>query len=227
MLGAMRILVVEDEPKMAQLLRRGLERAGIAVDTAARGDEVLWRARSAPYDVLVLDRMLPGMDGLSVCAQLRAGDVRTPVLMLTALGDVAERIEGLDAGADDYLAKPFDFGELVSRVRALSRRGPVTVTPVLEVGDLRLDPAAATVTRGGHPVSLTAKELALLEAFMRHPGQVLSRDALLDAAWDGAYEARSNVVDVYVKSLREKLDRPFGRQSLETVRGLGYRLCAA
>ncbi len=222
----MRLLVVEDEVKMAALLQRGLERAGFAVDCAGTGEDAVWQATAYPYDVLVLDRMLPGVDGLEVIRRLRAARTMTPVLMLTALGDLEQRVEGLDGGADDYLGKPFEFTELVSRIRALARRGPPTHAPVLRVADITLDPAAARVTRAGTPVELTAKELSLLEVFMRHPGQVLSRDVLLDAGWDATFEPRSNVVDVYVKTLREKLDRPFARQSLETVRGLGYRLCA-
>ena len=221
----MRVLVVEDEPKMATLLERGLERQGIAVDVTADGEDALLRAATTTYDTILLDRMLPGIDGVTVCRALRERRIWTPVLMLTALGEIPDRVDGLDAGADDYLTKPFAFDELLARVRALVRRGPVPRPAVLEVDDLRLDPASRTVARGGVPIGLTAKEFALLEVFMRHEGQVLTRQVLLDRVWDGAYESRSNVVDVHVRQLREKLDRPFGRDSLETVRGVGYRLC--
>src|SRR4051794_13790608 len=217
----MRVLVVEDEPKMARLLKRGLEGAGLAVDVAPDGEEALWRAPSAAYDAIVLDRMLPGIDGTEVARRLRADGVRAPVLMLTALGEVPDRVDGLDAGADDYLVKPFSFDELLARLRALARRGPVERPPVLSVGELELDPGRRELRRAGVPVTLTVKEFALMEAFMRHPGQVLSRLQLLDTGWDGDYENRSNVVDVHVAALREKV----GRSALETVRGVGYRLC--
>jgi two-component system OmpR family response regulator len=220
----MRLLVVEDEPKMGVLLRRGLERAGYAVDVAPDGEEALWRAGATSYDAILLDRMLPGIDGAEVCRRLRDDGVRTPVLMLTALGDVPDRIGGLDVGADDYLAKPFDFDELLARVRALARRGPALHAPVLGVGDLHLDPAAHRAWRGDVEIDLTAKEFALLEAFMRHPGQVLTRFALLEQGWDSSYENRSNVIEVHIGQLREKVDRPFGRADIETVRGVGYRL---
>jgi two-component system, OmpR family, response regulator len=221
----MRILVVEDEPKMADVLRRGLSRAGLAVDVTALGEEALVRAGATEYDAIVLDGMLPDVDGLEVCRRLRGEQVWTPVLMLTARGGVPDRVGGLDAGADDYLAKPFAFDELLARLRALARRGPVGHPPVLEVGDLRLDPAGHRAWRGDTQLELSAKELALLEVFMRNPAQVLTRFMLLEHAWSGEYENRSNVVDVYVRLLREKIDRPFGRASLQTVRGLGYRLC--
>jgi two-component system, OmpR family, response regulator len=221
----MRVLVVEDEPKMAEVLRRGLTRAGLSVDVCEAGEEALVRAGATEYDTIVLDAMLPDLDGLDVCRRLRADKVWSPVLMLTARSAVPDRINGLDAGADDYLAKPFSFDELLARLRALARRGPVEHTPVLEVGDLRLDPAGHRAWRGDAQLELSAKELALLETFMRHPGQVLSRFTLLEHAWEGGYENRSNVVDVYVRLLREKIDRPFGLTSLQTVRGLGYRLC--
>jgi two-component system OmpR family response regulator len=220
-----RVLVVEDERKMAEVLRRGLTRAGLAVDVSEQGGDALLRAGSTEYDAIVLDAMLPDLDGLEVCRRLRAERVWSPVLMLTARAAVPDRVDGLDAGADDYLAKPFSFDELLARLRALARRGPVERPPVLEVGDLRLDPAGHRAWRGNEPLDLSAKELALLETFMRHPGQVLSRFTLLEHAWEGDYENRSNVVDVYVRLLREKIDRPFGLTSLQTVRGLGYRLC--
>ena len=220
----MRILVVEDELKMASLLRRGLAEEGHAVDVARTGDDALWMAGAAEYDAIVLDLMLPGVDGIEVCRRVRESGVWAPVLMLTARDGVADRVAGLDAGADDYLAKPFSFAELLARLRALVRRGAVERPSVLEVGDLRLDPATRQVWRGPTEITLSAKEFALLETFMRRPGQVLSRYQRLEHAWDYAYENRSNVVDVYVRYLRDKVDRPFGHDSLETVRGAGYRL---
>jgi two-component system OmpR family response regulator len=221
----MRILVVEDEPKMADVLRRGMTRAGLAVDVTDLGGEAIVRAGATDYDAIVLDAMLPDMDGLDVCRRLRADRVWSPVLMLTARSGVPDRVDGLDAGADDYLAKPFSFDELLARLRALARRGPVERAPILEVGDLRLDPAAHRAWRGDTALDLSAKELALLEIFMRNPGHVLTRFALLEHAWEGEYENRSNVVDVHVRQLREKIDRPFGQDSFQTVRGVGYRLC--
>jgi two-component system OmpR family response regulator len=221
---SMRILVVEDELKMASLLRRGLAEEGHAVDVARTGDDALWMAGAAEYDAIVLDLMLPGMDGIEVCRRVRESGVWVPVLMLTARDAVDDRVAGLDAGADDYLAKPFSFAELLARLRALVRRGGVERPAVLEVGDLRLDPATRQVWRGPTEIKLSAKEFALLETFMRRPGQVLSRYQLLEHAWDYGYENRSNVVDVYVRYLRDKVDRPFERDSLETVRGAGYRL---
>jgi two-component system OmpR family response regulator len=220
-----RILVIEDEPKMADVLRRGLTRAGLAVDVVELGADALVRAGATEYDAIVLDAMLPDIDGLEVCRRLRADRVWSPVLMLTARAGVPDRVDGLDAGADDYLAKPFAFDELLARLRALARRGPVERAPVLELGDLRLDPAGHRAWRGEASLELSAKELSILEIFMRNPEQVLSRFTLLEGAWAGEYENRSNVVDVYVRLLREKIDRPFGRASLQTVRGVGYRLC--
>jgi two-component system, OmpR family, response regulator len=222
----MRVLVVEDEKKLGQLLARGLREEGYAADLAERGEDALWMARAVPYDAIVLDVMLPGVDGFEVCRRLRDGAVWSPVLMLTARDAVDDRVTGLDAGADDYLAKPFSFEELLARLRALTRRAPVERPAVLETGELRLDPAAHRAWRGDAELDLSAKEFALLELFMRRPGVVLSRTQLLDGAWDIAFEARSNVVDVYVRYLREKIDRPFGRDSIETVRGVGYRLRA-
>ncbi len=220
----MRILVVEDELKMASLLRRGLIEEGHAVDIARTGDDALWMAQAAEYDALVLDLMLPTIDGLEVCRRLRANGVWSPVLMLTARDGVEDRVAGLDAGADDYLPKPFSFAELLARLRALARRGAAERPAVLEVGDLRLDPASRRTWRGDTEIHLSGKEFALLETFMRRPGDVLSRYELLEHAWDHAYENRSNVVDVYVRYLREKIDRPYGRALLTTVRGRGYRL---
>ena len=220
----MRVLVVEDEPKLAGLVARGLREEGHPTDVATTGDDAVWMARATPYDAIVLDVMLPAKDGFEVCRELRAFDVWTPVLFLTARGAPADRVVGLDAGGDDYLAKPFSFPELLARLRALTRRGAVERPTVLRVGSLRLDPAAHKVWRGDTEIELSAKEFTLLEVFMRHPGKVLSRLELLERGWDMAYETRSNVVDVYVRYLREKVDRPFGCDSLETVRGVGYRL---
>jgi two-component system OmpR family response regulator len=222
-----RILVVEDEPKMARLLARGLTEHGDVVEVASDGAGALVAAGTSDFDVVLLDVMLPDDDGFTICRRLRAQRLWVPVLMLTARTAVADRVEGLDAGADDYLAKPFAFDELLARIRALVRRGPVERPVLLSVGDLCLDPGARRVWRGETEIELSAREMALLETFMRRPGQVLSRDQLLDHAWDMAYENRSNVVDVYVRYLREKIDRPFRRQSLETVRGVGYRLNGA
>jgi two-component system, OmpR family, response regulator len=215
---------VEDEKKLAELLARGLREEGHAADLADRGEEALWMAHAVPYDAIVLDVMLPGLDGFDVCRRLRNDGVWSPVLMLTARDAIDDRVTGLDAGADDYLAKPFSFEELLARLRALTRRAPQERPTVLEVGELRLDPAAHRAWRGDMELDLSAKEFALLELFLRRPGVVLTRTQLLDGAWDIAFEARSNVVDVYVRYLREKIDRPFGRDSIETVRGVGYRL---
>jgi two-component system OmpR family response regulator len=220
----MRILVVEDELKMASLLQRGLVEEAHATDVARTGSDALVMARAVEYDAIVLDVMLPGLNGFEVCRQLRDSGVWSPVLMLTARNAVEDRVAGLDAGADDYLPKPFAFAELLARLRALARRGADERPAVIEVGELRLDPATRQVWRGDAEIQLSAKEFALLETFMRRPGQVLSRYQLLEHAWDYAYENRSNVVDVYVRYLRDKVDRPFGRRSLETVRGAGYRL---
>jgi len=220
----MRVQIVEDEPKMAGLVRRGVVEEGHAADVAAQGEDAVWMAEAHPYDAIVLDVMLPGWDGYETCRRLRRAGVWAPVLMLTARDAVEDRVAGLDAGADDYLIKPFSLAELLARLRALVRRGGVERPTDLIVGDLRLDPAARRVWRAETEVALSPKEFALLETFMRRPGQVLSRLQLLEHARDFAYENRSNVVDVYVRYLREKLDRPFGRASFETVRGAGYRL---
>jgi two-component system OmpR family response regulator len=219
-----RVLVVEDDVKMAGLIRRCLVEEGLSPDIARTGDEALWMAGSIEYDAIVLDVMLPGADGYSVCRRLRDDGIWTSVLMLTARDAVEDRVAGLDAGADDYLTKPFSFAELLARLRALARRPPVERPAILEVEDLRLDPATRQVWRGESELHLSTKEFALLEVFMRRPGNVLSRYQLLEHCWDYGYENRSNVVDVYVRYLREKIDRPFGRHSLETVRGAGYRL---
>jgi len=222
----MRVLVVEDEPKLAGLLARGLGEEGHPTDVVASGREAVWMARATPYDAIVLDVMLPGQDGFAVCRELRAANVWTPVLFLTARDSVDDRVAGLDVGGDDYLVKPFSFPELLARLRALTRRGAVERPVVLEVGSLRLDPASHKVWRGDTEIELSAKEFTLLEVFMRSSGKALSRVDLLERGWDMAYETRSNVVDVYVRYLREKIDRPFGCHSLETVRGVGYRLRA-
>ncbi len=219
-----RILIVEDEIKMAALIRRGLVEEAYAADVATTGEDALRMAHSTEYDAIILDVMLPGTDGFDLCGALRKGGVWSPVLMLTARDAVEDRVAGLDAGADDYLTKPFSFAELLARLRALARRGAGERPAVLEVGDLRLDPATRQVWRGDEEIGLSAKEFSLLETFMRRPGEVLSRYQLLEHAWDYGYENRSNVIDVYVGYLREKIDRPFDRRSIETVRGVGYRL---
>jgi two-component system OmpR family response regulator len=224
--GAMRALIVEDDPKMAALLRRGLAEEGYAADVARDGDDAAWMMEATPYDVVVLDVMLPGPDGFEVCRRLRSVGVWTPVLMLTARDAVEDRVAGLDAGADDYLIKPFSFAELLARLRALTRRGPIERPAVLRAGSLRMDPATRQVWRGEVEIGLSAKEFTVLQTLMRRPGQVLSRLDLLEHAWDDAYDNRSNVVDVYVRYLRDKVDRPFGVRSIETVRGSGYRLRA-
>jgi two-component system OmpR family response regulator len=222
----MRALVVEDEVKMAALIRRGLVEEGYAADIARSGEDAIWMAGSTPYDAIILDVMLPGRDGFEVCRELRDNDVWSPILMLTARDGVEDRVAGLDSGADDYLTKPFSFAELLARLRALTRRGLGERATVLEAGSLRLDPARRQVWRRDTEVGLSAKEFSLLETFMRHPGEVLTRLDLLEHAWDYGYENRSNVVDVYVRYLRAKVDRPFGVSSLETIRGAGYRLRA-
>jgi two-component system OmpR family response regulator len=221
---AMRVLVVEDEIKLAALIRKALREQGMLADVAIKGEDALWMAAASPYDVLVLDVNLPGIDGFEVCRRLRVDGVRTPILMLTARDGVDDRVTGLNTGADDYVVKPFDFDELFARIRALARRGPVERGSTLTVGDLSLDVATHVVRRADVEIDLSAKELQLLEVFMRRPGQVLSRYDLLEGAWEMDYENRSNVVDVYVRYLREKIDRPFGIETIETVRGSGYRL---
>jgi two-component system OmpR family response regulator len=222
----MRALVVEDELKMAALIRRGLAEEGYAADVAQTGEDAIWMAQATPYDAIVLDLMLPGRNGFEVCKTLRENGVWSPILMLTARDGIEDRVAGLDSGADDYLSKPFSFAELLARLRALTRRGPTERPAVLEVGSLRLDPARRQAWRDDASIDLSAKEFSLLETFMRRPGEVLTRLDLLDHAWDFAYENKSNVVDVYVRYLRGKIDRPFGVESLETVRGVGYRLRA-
>jgi two-component system OmpR family response regulator len=220
----MRVLVVEDEARMARLLRRGLEEEGHAVDVASDGPDGLWMATENPYAAIVLDVMLPGLDGFEVCRKLRASQVWTPVLMLTARDEVGDRVRGLDAGADDYLVKPFSLLELAARLRALARRDDRARPTVLSEGDLALDPATRRAWRGDTELQLSPKEFALLMLFLQHSGAVLTRSQIIDAAWDFAYEGTSNVVDQYVTYLRRKVDVPFGRHDIETVRGAGYRL---
>jgi two-component system, OmpR family, response regulator len=220
----MRVLVVEDDVRMAAALKRGLRAEGIVADVATRGEEALALARATAFDAVLLDVMLPDVDGFETCRRLREARVASPVIMLTARGAIEDRVRGLDQGADDYLVKPFSLAELLARLRALARRGPVERGPVLEAGTLRLDPAERRVWRGDTEIELSAREFALFETFMRSPGRIFSQLELLEAAWELGYEQKSNVVEVYVRYLREKVDRPFGVRSLETVRGLGYRL---
>jgi two-component system, OmpR family, response regulator len=219
-----RVLVVEDDVRMAAAIRRGLRFEGLVVDVAGDGEDALRTVGATDYDAIVLDVMMPGLDGFETCRRLRADGVWVPVLMLTARDAVEDRIRGLDGGADDYLTKPFSLAELTARLRALVRRGPIERPTVLEVGSLRLDPSTREVWRGDAEIRLSAREFALLETFMRRPGHVFTQTQLLEAAWDLGYEQRSNVVEVYVRYLRQKVDRPFGVVSIETVRGVGYRL---
>jgi len=220
----MRVLVVEDDARMAAAIGRGLRYEGLIVDVAGDGEEALRVAGAVDYDAMVLDVMLPGADGFETCRRLRAAGNWVPVLMLTARDAIEDRVRGLDGGADDYLTKPFSLAELTARLRALARRGPIERPAVLEADGLRLDPATREVHRGDTPIELSAREFGLLEALMRRPGQVFSRMQLLEAAWDQGFEQRSNVVEVYVAYLRDKVDRPFGAASIETVRGAGYRI---
>ncbi|MCW2525628.1 MAG: Two-component system OmpR family response regulator [Pseudonocardiales bacterium] len=221
-----RILIAEDDVRMASMLRRGLGEDGYAVDVVNDGMDALWQATEIEYDAIVLDLMLPSADGFEVCRRLRSANRWAPVLMLTARTDLRDRITGLDAGADDYLAKPFSFSELSARLRALIRRGSPRRPTVLSAGTLSLDPAAHDAWRENVRLDLTAKEFALLELFLRHPGEVLTRSRILEHVWDFAYDGVSNVVDQYVAYLRRKIDRPFDVEQLETVRGSGYRLLA-
>jgi two-component system OmpR family response regulator len=220
----MRLLVVEDDPGMASLLVRSLQREGYAVDAVDNGEDALWSATEIEYDAVVLDAMIPSPDGFEVCRRMRAAGRWAPVLMLTARDTVVDRVQGLDAGADDYLTKPFALAELFARLRALTRRDPLERPVTLQVGDLTLDPVSHVVRRGEADISLSPKEFALLHELMRRPGEVLSRSNLIDHVWDFAYDGASNVVDVYVRYLRDKVDRPFGRETIRTVRGVGYRL---
>jgi two-component system OmpR family response regulator len=220
----MHVLLVEDDVRMAAALRRGLRAEGLVADIIPTGSEAIGAVRAGEFDAVVLDVMLPDIDGFETCRRLRREGLWVPVIMLTARDAVEDRVRGLDGGADDYLTKPFSLAELLARLRALVRRGPVERPAEIRVGSLRLDPATHQVWRGGAEVALTTREFAVLETFMRRPGQVLSHDQLVAAAWDIGYEHRSNVVEVYVRYLREKIDRPFGVHSIETVRGMGYRL---
>jgi two-component system OmpR family response regulator len=220
----MRVLVVEDEARMASLLERGLREEGYAVDVASDGPDGLWMATENDYDAVLLDIMLPGFDGFDVCRRMREAGRWAPVLLLTAREGVDDRVQGLDAGADDYVTKPFSFAELAARVRALIRRGPGTRPAALEVGDLRLNPATHRAFRGDVDLELSPKEMAVLELLMRNAGAVVTRTQILEHAWDSNYDGGSNVVDQYIAYLRKKADRPFGRRDIETVRGVGYRL---
>jgi two-component system, OmpR family, response regulator len=223
-IGVVRVLVVEDDARMAAAIRRGLRFEGLVVEIAADGEAALRTVGAVDYDAIVLDVMMPGLDGFETCERLRRDGVWAPVLMLTARDAVEDRVRGLDGGADDYLTKPFSLAELTARLRALVRRGPTERPAVLEIGELRLDPSTREVWRGDAEIHLSTREFALLETFMRRPGHVLTQMQLLEAAWDLGYEQRSNVVEVYVRYLRQKIDRPFGVSSIETVRGAGYRL---
>lgn len=220
----MRVLVVEDQVRLAGLIRRALRSAGESADVAVKGEDALWMAASTPYDAIVMDMMLPGIDGFETCRRLRDGGVATPILVLTARDALGDRIAGLDGGADDYVAKPFEIDELLARLRALARRGEVRRPPVLEVGDLRMDLGSRRVWRGETEIEVSTKGFAMLEVFLRNPDVVLSRLDLLEGAWDNSYENRSNVISVHIHQLRDKIDRPFGTESIETVRGVGYRL---
>lgn len=221
---SVRILVVDDDAKLREILTRGLAEQGYAVDAAGTGSDALWRATEQPYDAVVLDLGLPDLDGFTVCRRLREHECWVPVLMLTALDGVDHRVRGLDVGADDYLVKPFAFAELLARLRALLRRGTAPRPVQLAVGDLILDPASRTVTRGSCRIDLTGKEFELLAYFMRYPGQVLSRTRLVEHVWDSAYDGDLHIVNVYIAYLRDKIDRPFKRASLQTVRAAGYRI---
>ena len=220
----MRVLVVEDEETMGEAIRVGLEAEGFAVDLATDGETGLWLATEEPYDVIVLDLMLPKLNGYQVCARLREAEIWTPVLMLTAKDGELDEAEGLDTGADDFVTKPFAFVVLLARVRALIRRGAVERPTTLSAGDLVVDPASHRVTRAGQVIDLTSREFSILEYLLRHAGRVVSKSDILSHVWDFAYEGDVNIVEVYIRSLRKKIDLPFGRESIETVRGAGYRL---
>ncbi|WP_299055586.1 response regulator transcription factor [uncultured Nocardioides sp.] len=220
----MRVLVVDDEVRLARALKVGLEAEGMAVDVAHDGTDGLWYARENDYDAIVLDLMLPGINGYKVCETLRAEENWTPVLMLTAKDGEWDQVEGLDTGADDYLTKPFSFPVLVARLRAVARRGARARPTVLRAGDLSLDPAARRAWRAETPLDLTARELSLLEHLMRHVDDVVSKRQVLDSVWDDDFMGDPNIVEVYVRHLRNKIDRPFGREAIQTVRGAGYRL---
>ncbi len=222
----MRVLVVDDEVRLARSLRTGLEAEGFAVDVAHDGTDGLWLARENTYDAILLDLMLPGINGYKVCQTLREEQDWTPILMLTAKDGEWDQVEGLDTGADDYLTKPFSFPVLVARLRAVARRGARERPTILEAGDLRLDPAARRVWRGDEELALTAKEHSLLAFLLRHPGDVVSKQQILDAVWDVDFDGDPNIVEVYVRHLRNKIDRPFEREAIQTIRGAGYRLAS-
>ena len=222
----MRVLVVEDEAVLAEGVRRGLEAEGFATDVAANGVDGLWMAQEHPYDAIVLDILLPGMNGYKVCAELRAAGVWTPILMLTAKDGDLDEAEALDTGADDYVTKPFSYVALVARLRALIRRGGAERPAVLAAGDLRLDPAEHRAWRGDVELALTGRELALLDYLLRCEGSICSKTDIVDHVWDGSFDGDLNIVEVYIGHLRAKIDRPFGRSSIQTVRGAGYRLVA-
>lgn len=222
----MRVLVVDDERRLARSLKLGLEAEGFAVDVAHDGTDGLWLARENGYDAMVLDLMLPGINGYKVCETLRAEENWTPILMLTAKDGEWDQVEGLDTGADDYLTKPFSFPVLVARLRAVARRGARARPTALEIGDLVIDPAARRVRRGEVEIGLTAREFAVLAFLARHKGDVVSKRQVLDAVWDGDFDGDPNIVEVYVRHLRNKVDRPFGREAIQTVRGAGYRLAS-
>ena len=222
----MRVLIVEDEKRLAAGLKKGLEAEGFAADVSLNGDDGLWMAREHPYDAIVLDVMLPGVNGYKICAELREEGIWTPIVMLTAKDGELDEAEALDTGADDYLTKPFSFVVLLARVRSLLRRGARRRPAVLEAGDLRFDPAAKRVWRGEEEVTLTSREMALLEFMLRRRGEVASKREILEQVWDYEFPGDPNIVEVYIGHLRKKLDRPFGRRAIETIRGAGYRLAA-
>jgi len=227
MAATMRLLVVEDEQRLAAGLRKGLEAEGFAVDVVHNGTDGIWMARENPFDAIILDVMLPGANGYQVCRTLRAEGNWTPILMLTAKDGVWDEVEGLDTGADDYLAKPFSYAVLVARLRALRRRGARARPTVLEAGDLRLDPAARRVWLGGEQIALTRREFAILEYLLHHRDEVMSKRDILDHVWDFDFDGDPNIVEVYVRRLRTKLQRPGDGALIETVRGAGYRLVVA
>lgn len=220
----MRLLLVEDDVGMAEMLSASLRQQGYAVDHADNGEDALWKAAECDYDAVVLDAMIPPPDGFEVCRQMRAAQRWAPVIMLTARDAVRDRIRGLDVGADDYLTKPFDLQELHARLRAVIRREPAERPVAVQVNDLSVDPVTRVVRRGETEIALSPKEYALLVEFCRHPGEVLSRTHLIEHVWDFAYDGTSNIVDAYVRHLRSKIDRPFGRDTIKTVRAVGYRL---
>ena len=222
----MRVLIVEDEKRLAAGLKKGLEAEGFATDVSLNGDDGLWMAREHPYDAIVLDVMLPGVNGYKICAELREEGIWTPIVMLTAKDGELDEAEALDTGADDYLTKPFSFVVLLARVRSLLRRGARRRPAVLEAGDLRFDPAAKRVWRGEEEVTLTSREMALLEFMLRRRGEVASKREILEQVWDYEFPGDPNIVEVYIGHLRKKMDRPFGRRAIETIRGAGYRLAA-